>query len=543
MKKIILSMFLLGILLNANAQVPSYVPKDSLKGWYPFNGNANDESGNGKNGTVNGAQLTKDRFGNSNKAYFFGLFDFISTNYIGIGGNAPRTFSFWIKNQYSNRVIRPIMYGGQTFRGDNFYMVFNRNYQNDQCKCWPNTIEGASVDAGNMSLMYSANIGDSINWHNYVYVVDGSVGNFRTVKIYRDAVLISISQNIVFDYNGNSTKFNVNTAISSNQPVIFGKSEAQIGNSGSQLDAAPTQYLDDIGIWNRALDSNEIKLLFKGCDKKITQQPVNVNTSNKKASFTCKANDTLQTYQWQVLNNGNWISLKDSGEFSGTKTSQLTINQILSKNNGQKFRCFVKGNCINTVSQEVILTYNCNGIITSQPTNQEMFTGNAIYTCATNDTLVKYQWQSDIGMGWNNLSNAGQYIGTTTNSLQVSNVTSSNNNQKFRCVIKGDCLTDTTNEATLKVWGLGIENEIIDELIIYPNPSSTQVIIDNGNYSTMGSFTAKIVNTSGQKVFQSVINQQQFVIDAKTMGGAGLYTLYITDANNKVVGVKKIVLQ
>ena len=59
----------------------------------------------------------------------------------------------------------------------------------------------------------------------------------------------------------------------------------------------------------------------------------------------------------------------------------------------------------------------------------------------------------------------------------------------------------------------------------------------------MGSYIAKIVNTAGQQVFQSVINQQQFVIDAKTMGGAGVYTLYITDTNNKVVGVKKIVLQ
>jgi hypothetical protein len=59
----------------------------------------------------------------------------------------------------------------------------------------------------------------------------------------------------------------------------------------------------------------------------------------------------------------------------------------------------------------------------------------------------------------------------------------------------------------------------------------------------MGSYSAKIVNALGQQVFQSVINQQQFVIDAKTMGGAGVYTFYITDANNKVVGVKKIVLQ
>ena len=37
---------------------------------YPFNGNANDESGNGINGTVNGATLTNDRFGNM-ICYFF----------------------------------------------------------------------------------------------------------------------------------------------------------------------------------------------------------------------------------------------------------------------------------------------------------------------------------------------------------------------------------------------------------------------------------------------------------------------------------------
>ena len=32
---------------NVMAQnIPSYVPKDGLVGWWPFNGNANDESGN-----------------------------------------------------------------------------------------------------------------------------------------------------------------------------------------------------------------------------------------------------------------------------------------------------------------------------------------------------------------------------------------------------------------------------------------------------------------------------------------------------------------
>ena len=39
--------------------------------YYPFNGNADDESGNGNNGTVNRANLTMDRFGNENSAYSF----------------------------------------------------------------------------------------------------------------------------------------------------------------------------------------------------------------------------------------------------------------------------------------------------------------------------------------------------------------------------------------------------------------------------------------------------------------------------------------
>ena len=55
------------------AAPPSPKPpfSDGLVAYYPFNGNANDESGNGDNGVVTGASLTKDRFGVANKAYYF----------------------------------------------------------------------------------------------------------------------------------------------------------------------------------------------------------------------------------------------------------------------------------------------------------------------------------------------------------------------------------------------------------------------------------------------------------------------------------------
>ena len=44
---------------------------DGLVGHWPLDDNANDESGLDNHGTVEGALLTTDRFGNSNSAYSF----------------------------------------------------------------------------------------------------------------------------------------------------------------------------------------------------------------------------------------------------------------------------------------------------------------------------------------------------------------------------------------------------------------------------------------------------------------------------------------
>ena len=44
---------------------------EGLVAYYPFNGNANDESGNGHDGTALGATLVDDRFGDADSAYHF----------------------------------------------------------------------------------------------------------------------------------------------------------------------------------------------------------------------------------------------------------------------------------------------------------------------------------------------------------------------------------------------------------------------------------------------------------------------------------------
>lgn len=78
--------------------------EDYLVGYYPFDGNANDESGNSYHATVTGAILCPDRSGQSAKAYHFdGVDDFIevlnSHNMIPTEG--PMSVCFWFKtNQY-----------------------------------------------------------------------------------------------------------------------------------------------------------------------------------------------------------------------------------------------------------------------------------------------------------------------------------------------------------------------------------------------------------------------------------------------------------
>ena len=52
--------------------------KAGLVAYYPFNGNANDETANGNNGVVHGAVLAPDRFGTASHAYLLsGAGDYI----------------------------------------------------------------------------------------------------------------------------------------------------------------------------------------------------------------------------------------------------------------------------------------------------------------------------------------------------------------------------------------------------------------------------------------------------------------------------------
>ena len=243
MKKTILFLAL-GFLLTTQtlfAQVPSYVPTNGLLGYWPFNGDANDESGNGLNGTINGAILTSDRFGISNKAFLFDINQSILINNTTTLNPYPLTISLWYKatnwsSGESSNIIRK--YSSGAWNG--FGISFN-DYNNLPCvpsyflRSTTNRILGyynePPFDQTNITLS---------QWYHYVFVIDSSGG-----KIYVDGNLISSHP-----WTGIAGPTNSNLQL-------------QIGGLG---DSWYRGLIDDIGIWNRALNQEEITNLYNSAN-------------------------------------------------------------------------------------------------------------------------------------------------------------------------------------------------------------------------------------------------------------------------------------
>ena len=103
-------------------------------------------------------------------------------------------------------------------------------------------------------------------------------------------------------------------------------------------------------------------------------------------------------------------------------------------------------------------------------------------------------------------------------------------------------LVSVTDTLIIDVFtGLSSPNNY-NTIIVYPNPTNNLLFIDNGNYALLSNFTLKIINSTGQQVFNSPINVPAFTVNMSQFGGPGLYFLQIINPNNQVVQEKKIIL-
>jgi hypothetical protein len=229
MRKTVLFLALVVVLTSQSlfAQVPSYVPINGLVGYWPFNGNANDESGNGNNGTVNGATLTTDRNGNLNSAYNFenSTIEVSHNPSLGFTPTASFSVSFWFNKTTSSLVYH--FMGKRPNRGSSF------NWQ----------VAGRTNDTS-----FGSSLG--IGLYNGAISPNGQVNGIWTF-------LTGIYNNGLWSLYENGQLVVSNTFIASADNIC----SLTFGNSGNF--EFYQGKLDDIGIWNRALNQQEITNLYK----------------------------------------------------------------------------------------------------------------------------------------------------------------------------------------------------------------------------------------------------------------------------------------
>ena len=119
-----------------------------------------------------------------------------------------------------------------------------------------------------------------------------------------------------------------------------------------------------------------------------------------------------------------------------------------------------------------------------------------------------YQWQTDIGFGFVNITNAGQFQGVNTPTLKVQSVTQSNNFSHYRCVKTESTCSDTSNIATLYVNTIGIREDSF-KVFLFPNPTKERFKIQS-NIILNG---ITVYNSVGQQVYSSSKESDSYSVD------------------------------
>jgi len=282
-------------LYTAQNQAPVFT--GDLVANYTFAGNANDVTPFHNNATVNGAQLSKDRFNRSNQAY-----EFDGTNDVIIAANSPQlnsdfaTVSFWINVDElpAQGESYLLSFGGWQER-------WKVSVPNHGKVVWTtNSTSGISdMDAGD------ANVLPTDQWRHVAFVHNGT----------QDKIFISGAKVAEKNVTG--------TLKSTTRPLGIGYNPIDTANyfNGS---------LDDIRIFNRALTDAEIAALYAA---QVTE-PLTTDSiaPNAPLNLTASVNFTNVTLNWQpATDNVGVVSynvFRDSVKIGTTTSTTFAVQNL-----------------------------------------------------------------------------------------------------------------------------------------------------------------------------------------------------------------------
>jgi hypothetical protein len=246
--------------------MPSPTPQTSLTDglvvYYPFNGNADDESGNGNHGTTHGATLVDDRFGNPDQAYEFdGTNDYIQApTDILYHNEFAQSLWIWISPSQPEVLQKHIL---QTGNGGIYYLPMENNFRIDIYHFRDGGLKGP----GSATRYY------------YDFPADGIEGTWNHI--------------VLIGFSDNTAKFFVNGAQvptgeritdrgvtgDYNATVLGATMNTRTGN----IDGNFAGRIDDVHIYNRTLSEAEIQALYRESEDAglVAYYPFNGNADDE----------------------------------------------------------------------------------------------------------------------------------------------------------------------------------------------------------------------------------------------------------------------
>ncbi|MFZ9386702.1 MAG: T9SS type A sorting domain-containing protein [Chitinophagaceae bacterium] len=220
---------------------------------------------------------------------------------------------------------------------------------------------------------------------------------------------------------------------------------------------------------------------------------------------------------------GDSVILRSSKPTGNTWSTGATTQSITVKTAGTYTVTYREGNKTATSSPITVSVLGISG----QPLNQSVVSyADAEFRVTQSAPNTQFQWQTDFGIGWQNLTNSGIYSGVTTDRLKLSRVSIANNGHKFRCIVSSGTCNITSGEAQLTIINFPFYYPYL-----YPNPvinSFTVVGVENIE-------TVEIINTIGQ-IIKTTNNSG--IVNVTSLS-PGIYFVRVT-SQGKVYSLKMI---
>ena len=251
-------------------------------------------------------------------------------------------------------------------------------------------------------------------------------------------------------------------------------------------------------------------LYFNGTNARATI-PQSVPTTNMTFEFWIKPQIKQNSWpvSWFAFNTAGFVLSTDTVQTSYTWSTGQTGNSIIVNPSTLPYVWVSNGSCRDTIffNSQAATVYDTTNVTVYDTTNITVFdtTNVTIY-----DTLTINVYDTIVTNVYDTITTYTSVTDTLIINANITGVNPPSNSNTF---------------------------------LVYPNPASTHITIDNGNYTQLGNYSIRITNQLGQVVFNQHINQQQFYIDLSTWTGNGLYLLDILDNNGTVVENRKIVIQ